>query len=125
MSSCFALFFPNFRSASKLREKAEASSIAENRFDRVSNGIADALKDHEDILEMGAAVEIRPDHAYHHFPIAVEVVAGRFALLSAHSSAPELPSMIGIAFLSLAHSKTPSFKNELICIPKYAKKSAK
>ncbi|KAK8697449.1 hypothetical protein V6N13_113597 [Hibiscus sabdariffa] len=58
MRSCFAVLFPNFRSASKLREKAEASSIAENRFDRVSNGIADALKDHEDILEMGGVGKI-------------------------------------------------------------------
>ncbi|KAK8697448.1 hypothetical protein V6N13_113596 [Hibiscus sabdariffa] len=114
------------RSASQLREKAEASSIAENRFDRVLNGIVDALKDQEDILEMGgAAVEIRPGRACHHFPIAAEVLAGRFALLSAHSLAPEQPSMIGTTFLSLAHCKTPSLKNELICIPKYAKKSAK
>ncbi|KAK9027320.1 hypothetical protein V6N11_067158 [Hibiscus sabdariffa] len=53
MRSCFAVFCPDFKSASQLRKKAEASSIVENRFDRVSNGIVDALKDLEDILEMG------------------------------------------------------------------------
>ncbi|KAK9042803.1 hypothetical protein V6N11_071160 [Hibiscus sabdariffa] len=76
-------------------------------------------------LRWEAAVEIRPGRACHHFPIAAEVLAGRFALLSAHSLAPEQPSMIGTAFLSLAHSKTLSLKTEFICIPKYAKKSAK
>ncbi|KAK8655085.1 hypothetical protein V6N13_107677 [Hibiscus sabdariffa] len=58
MRSCFAVFCPDFKSASQLREKAEVSSIAENRFDRVSNGIVDALKDHEDILEMGGVGKI-------------------------------------------------------------------
>ncbi|KAK9027318.1 hypothetical protein V6N11_067156 [Hibiscus sabdariffa] len=85
MRSCFTVFCPDFKSASQLREKVEASSIAKNRFDKVSNGIVDALKDHKDIHEMGA-----------------------------HSHAYEKPSMIETAFLFLAHSKTPSFKNELI-----------
>ncbi|KAK8697460.1 hypothetical protein V6N13_113608 [Hibiscus sabdariffa] len=58
MRSCFAVFFPDFRSASQLREKAEASSIAENRFDRVLNGIVDALKYQKDILEMGGVGKI-------------------------------------------------------------------
>ncbi|KAK9042805.1 hypothetical protein V6N11_071162 [Hibiscus sabdariffa] len=53
MRSCFAVFCPDFKFASQLREKTEASSIAENRFDRDSNGIVDALKHQEDILEMG------------------------------------------------------------------------
>ncbi|KAK9027327.1 hypothetical protein V6N11_067165 [Hibiscus sabdariffa] len=61
MRSCFAVFCPDFKSASQLREKAEVSSIAENRFDRVSNGIVDALKDHEDILEMGGVGKILID----------------------------------------------------------------
>ncbi|KAK8655070.1 hypothetical protein V6N13_107662 [Hibiscus sabdariffa] len=87
MRSCFTVFCTDFKSASQLREKVEASSIAKNIFDRVSNGIVDALKDHEDILEMGA-----------------------------HSHASEKSSMIGTAFLSLAHSKAPCFKNEVICI---------
>ncbi|KAK8655071.1 hypothetical protein V6N13_107663 [Hibiscus sabdariffa] len=58
MRSCFTVFCPDFKSASQLREKVEASSIAKNRFDRVSNGIVDALKDHEDILEMGDKSEL-------------------------------------------------------------------
>ncbi|KAK9027317.1 hypothetical protein V6N11_067155 [Hibiscus sabdariffa] len=37
----------------QLREKAEGRFIPENIFDRVSNGIVDALKDFEHILEMG------------------------------------------------------------------------
>ncbi|KAK9027328.1 hypothetical protein V6N11_067166 [Hibiscus sabdariffa] len=53
MRSSFAVFCPDFKSASQLREKAEGSSISENRFDRVSNGIVDALKDFEHTLEMG------------------------------------------------------------------------
>ncbi|KAL4303292.1 hypothetical protein GQ457_10G004770 [Hibiscus cannabinus] len=53
MRSCFAVFCPDFKFASQLREKTEASSIAENRFDRDSNGIVDALKHQEDILKMG------------------------------------------------------------------------
>ncbi|KAK8697466.1 hypothetical protein V6N13_113614 [Hibiscus sabdariffa] len=144
MRSCFAIFFPDFKSASQLREKAEASSTAENIFDRDSNGIVDALEDQEDILEMGgvaiqmadgffllpfpcsqAAVEIVSDLACYHFLVAAEVVADRFTLLSAHSRAPEQPSMIETAFLFLADSKTPNFKNELLCIPEYVKKSAK
>ncbi|KAK8655078.1 hypothetical protein V6N13_107670 [Hibiscus sabdariffa] len=39
-------------------EKAEGSSIAENRFDRVSNAIVDALKDHEEIIELGGVGKI-------------------------------------------------------------------
>ncbi|KAK9027321.1 hypothetical protein V6N11_067159 [Hibiscus sabdariffa] len=58
MRSCFTVFYPDFKSASQLREKVEASSIAKNRFDRVLNGIVDALKDHEDILEMGGVGKI-------------------------------------------------------------------
>ncbi|KAK8655076.1 hypothetical protein V6N13_107668 [Hibiscus sabdariffa] len=74
MRSCFAVFCPDFKSASQLRKKAEASSIVENRFDRVSNGIVDALKDLEDILEMGGAVvEIVPDLACDHFLVAAKV----------------------------------------------------
>ncbi|KAK8697465.1 hypothetical protein V6N13_113613 [Hibiscus sabdariffa] len=130
MRSCFAVFCPDFKFASQLREKTEASSIAENRFDRDSNGIVDALKHQEDILEMGgvgkmATVEIVRDLFCDHSPVVAEVVADCFALLSAHSHAPEQPSMIGTAFFSLAYSKTPSFKDELLCIPEYSKKSAK
>ncbi|KAK8697459.1 hypothetical protein V6N13_113607 [Hibiscus sabdariffa] len=58
MKSYFTVFFPDFRSASQHKEKAEASSNAENRFDRVSNGIVDALKDSEDLLEMGGVGKI-------------------------------------------------------------------
>ncbi|KAK9042806.1 hypothetical protein V6N11_071163 [Hibiscus sabdariffa] len=72
-----------------------------------------------------AAVEIVSDLACYHFLVAAEVVADRFTLLSAHSRAPEQPSMIETAFLFLADSKTPNFKNELLCIPEYVKKSAK
>ncbi|KAK8655268.1 hypothetical protein V6N13_107856 [Hibiscus sabdariffa] len=54
MRSCFVVFCPDFKPASQIREKAEASSMAENRFDRVLNGKVDALKDLQDILEMGA-----------------------------------------------------------------------
>ncbi|KAK8697447.1 hypothetical protein V6N13_113595 [Hibiscus sabdariffa] len=55
----------------------------------------------------------------------LELVSSPSRRVSAHSHAPEQPSMIGTAFLSLAHSKTPSFKEELLCIPEYSKKSAK
>ncbi|KAK8655074.1 hypothetical protein V6N13_107666 [Hibiscus sabdariffa] len=58
MRSCFTVFCPDFKSASQLREKVEASSIAKNRFDKVSNGIVDALKDHKDIHEMGGVGKI-------------------------------------------------------------------
>ncbi|KAK8655086.1 hypothetical protein V6N13_107678 [Hibiscus sabdariffa] len=60
MRSSFAVFCPDFKSASQLREKAEGSSISENRFDRVSNGIVDALKDFEHTLEMGGVGKMEP-----------------------------------------------------------------
>ncbi|KAL4303116.1 hypothetical protein GQ457_10G004750 [Hibiscus cannabinus] len=87
-------------SASQHKEKAEANSNAENIFDRVSNGIVDALKDREDILKMGSVGKI----------VFTPQTRNAFHDLN--------------CLLSLTHSKTPSFKNELLCIPKYAKKSA-
>ncbi|KAK8655079.1 hypothetical protein V6N13_107671 [Hibiscus sabdariffa] len=91
MRSCFAVFYPVFKSVSQLREKAEASSIAENRFDRVSNGIVDALKDHEDILEMGGVGKILSLLIFRLRPRWLLIVLLCFQLI--HALLSSLPSL--------------------------------
>ncbi|KAK9042793.1 hypothetical protein V6N11_071150 [Hibiscus sabdariffa] len=114
MRSCFAVFCPDFKFASHLREKTEAISIAENRFDRDSNGIVDTCRE-EDILEMGGVGKM----VFHSSEGSetqiqyLELVSSPSRRVSAHSHAPEQPSMIGTAFLSLAHTIVVLLKEEL------------